>query len=126
MLPGIRAFLKEFRPVQWTLYLQWMIHQDAIDRAQALMEQRTGADLAVHNALHQIGRLEVPVLILQGDNDIATPLEGAEKLRAANPQWVDLEVFPGADHTSYLRDDYREVESQLRDWAEALKNSPSS
>ncbi|MEM7627125.1 MAG: alpha/beta fold hydrolase [Planctomycetota bacterium] len=123
MLPGIRAFLQEMRPIQWTLYLQWLINQDAIDLAQQKMQQRTGADLAVHNALHQISRVEAPVLVLQGDDDIATPLAGAERLREANPEAVELVVYPGGDHTSYLRDDFADLEPRLRTWVEGLAAS---
>ncbi|MEL7087738.1 MAG: alpha/beta fold hydrolase, partial [Planctomycetota bacterium] len=128
MLPGIRMFLKSMRPVQWTLYLQWLINQNAIDKAQRLMGERTGADLAVHNALAQIERVDVPVLILQGDDDPATPLAGAQKLRDANPERVELVVYPGAGHTSYLRDDFAEIEPRLRDWAAQLigPNAPQT
>jgi len=124
MLPGVREFAKRFRPIAWAIYLNWAIDQKAIDKAQVIMEERTGGDFDIHNALYQIQKLEAPVLILQGGQDPATPLVGAEALRDANPKVVELIVYPEGSHTSFLRDNFADVETRLRDWAENLIDSP--
>ncbi|MEO0513966.1 MAG: alpha/beta hydrolase [Planctomycetota bacterium] len=123
MLPGVREFAKRFRPISWFFYLNWAIDQKAIDEAQRMMEERTDGDFGIHNALYQIQFLDIPVLILQGGQDPATPLVGAESLREANPDVVELVVYPEAGHTSFLRDDFADVEARLRDWVEQLAAS---
>ncbi|MBB6431442.1 alpha/beta hydrolase [Algisphaera agarilytica] len=123
MLPGVRAFARQFRPISWFFYLNWAVNQQAINEAQAKIEERTGTDMATNNALYQITRVEVPVLILQGAEDEATPLEGAEKLRDANPDRVELVVYPKGRHTSFLRDDFTDIEPRLRAWVDGLADS---
>ncbi|MEM9419154.1 MAG: alpha/beta fold hydrolase [Planctomycetota bacterium] len=123
MLPGVRAFARQFRPISWFFYLNWAVNQQAIEDAQRKIEERTGTDMATNNALYQISRVEVPVLILQGAQDQATPLEGAEKLREANSDKVELVVYPEGRHTSFLRDDFADIEPRLRAWVDALAAS---
>ena len=125
MLPGARAFAREKRPLTWFLYLNWAIDQRAIDDAQQKMFARTGADLAQNNALYRIQRVDVPVLIFQGAKDPATPLAGARKLRDANPKRVELVVYPDAHHTSFLRDDFADLEPRLRAWVDRLAGPPA-
>ncbi len=120
MLPGVRFFAKRFRPISWFFYLNWAIDQKAIDEAQLKMEERTGADLSVNNAVYQVARLDIPVLILQGGEDPATPLDGAQRLLEANPAAVELIVYPDAGHTSFMRDDFDDIEPRLRSWVEGL------
>lgn len=121
MFPGVRAFARQARPLSWLLYLNWAIDQNAIQDAQRKMEVRTGSNLAIHNALYQVTQLyDVPVLIFQGGQDPSTPLAGAQALAQANPQAVELVVFPEAHHTSFLRDDFAEIEPRLRSWVDQL------
>lgn len=125
MLPGVRLFARRLRPIAWVFYLNWAIDQKAIDKAQRIMQQRTGTDFSTNNAFYQITQATVPVLILQGGKDEATPLYEAEKLRDANPHRVELVVYPEANHTSFLRDDFEDVERRLRGWIDALIATPT-
>ncbi|MEM9916171.1 MAG: alpha/beta fold hydrolase [Planctomycetota bacterium] len=126
MLPGVRMFARRFRPISWFFYLNWAIDQKAITEAQQKMEERTGADLAKNNALYRVQKVHVPVLILQGGQDDATPLAGAERLRDANPEAVELVVYPEAGHTSFLRDDFDDVEARLRTWVDGLTETSTA
>ena len=120
MLPGVRAFAKQKRPVAWFFYLQWVLNQSTIEKAQLKMQERTGADMAIHNAQYQISNIEVPALVLQGGQDLATPQAGAEKLREANPQKVELVIYPQAGHSSYFRDNFTDVKAHLEQWVNGL------
>ncbi|MEO1236049.1 MAG: alpha/beta fold hydrolase [Planctomycetota bacterium] len=120
MLPGVRAFARSQRPLSYFFYLQFVLTPEKIERVQAQMEQRTGADLSRNNALARVEEIDVPILILQSDPDIATPLAGAEKLRDANPDRVELIVYPDGGHSSYLRKRWPQVEPTLRTWAAGL------
>jgi hypothetical protein len=42
-------------------------------------------------------RVDLPMLIVQGDKDLQVPVEDAKRLKAANPSAV-LEIVPGANH----------------------------
>lgn len=42
-------------------------------------------------------RVELPMLIVQGDKDLQVPVEDAKRLKAANPAAI-LEILPGVNH----------------------------
>ena len=123
-LPRVRFFLKHVRPVVH-LFFGWALDDDLIASSKARMEARTGADLSRDNALRRVTELhDVPVLVLQGGRDPATPLSGSARLRDARPGLVELIVYPDADHTSFLREDWQNVEARTRRWLKALAAGP--
>ena len=125
MLPGVRYVLREKYPLLYTLFFQFVITPNVIADAQTKMQARTGADLAVYNALHHMPHLNVPLLIVQGDQDIATPLVGAQALRDANPQHTTLHRYPDGDHVNYFTDHHTDLRQRLTRWAQALTASPA-
>jgi hypothetical protein len=53
--------------------------------------------LASYAAVSELRRVDVPVLVVQGDRDTQATVEDAELLRAANPR-AELVVLAGATH----------------------------
>ncbi len=56
--------------------------------------------------LKNIGKLEIPILIIHGDQDSQLPLSGSQKLHKENPK-SELWIIKGADHceTSFVAGD---------------------
>lgn len=125
MLPGVRYVLREKYALLYTLFFQFLITPNVIADAQTKMQERTGADLAVYNALHHMPHLKVPLLIVQGDQDIATPLFGAQALRDANPQHTTLHRYADGDHVNYFANHHADLQHRVTGWAQALIASPT-
>lgn len=125
MLPGVRYVLREKYALLYTLFFQFIITPNVIADAQTKMQERTGADLSVYNALHHMPQLNVPLLIVQGDQDIATPLIGAQALRDANPQHTTLHRYADGDHVNYFTHHHTDLQRRVTRWAQALIASPT-
>ncbi len=67
------------------------------------------------------GTLAVPTLVIHGDQDGTVPLSVSEDFAAANPEWVELVVFPGADHVRSWNTDRARYETTLAEFLAALR-----
>ncbi|MGI6721883.1 MAG: alpha/beta hydrolase [Anaerovoracaceae bacterium] len=77
-------------------------------------------DLKSASALSSVSRTKLPILIYHGSGDRLVPCRMSEKIRRANPDCVQLEIFPGAAHgISYLSDEERYVKI-MRDYIERV------
>jgi pimeloyl-ACP methyl ester carboxylesterase len=61
------------------------------------VDQRFTASVAAYDALAELRRLELPVLLVQGDRDVQVSQDDAERLASARPGARVL-VIPGANH----------------------------
>lgn len=59
------------------------------------------------------GVVNVPVVVFHGDQDGTVPLSVSEDFAAANPEFVSLVVFPGADHVRSWNVDRSRYEQEL-------------
>ena len=121
MHPGVHFVLRQKYTLLYHMTFRWIITQNLIDRAQVKMGERTGTDLNVHNALVQTRKITVPILILQGGKDFATPPIGPETLQKENPDYIELHVYPEGDHVNYFVDDREDLQRRVTEWAEALE-----
>jgi pimeloyl-ACP methyl ester carboxylesterase len=85
---AIAGYLKGQLPVGLPPYLQPLFRP---------INQRFTVSVVAYDALAELRRLEVPVLILQGDKDVQVGVEDAEALAAARPG-AGVLVIPGANH----------------------------
>lgn len=59
-------------------------------------------------AAEAVKRAKVPILIIHGEDDRFVPCDMSREIRAANPDCVQLEIFPDAGHgLSYIVDTAR-------------------
>lgn len=79
-----------------------------------------GFDVSAASALESVGRTQLPVLIIHGEDDRFVPCDMSRALKAANPACVTLETFPGAGHgLSYILDEPRYA-GAIRDFVKRL------
>lgn len=94
-----RKFLED--PARAALREEW--------RRRMLLNDRIGITRAVTGVLNrasvsdEIGRIALPTLIIVGDQDAATPLAKAERIRA-QIAGSKLVVIPGAGHSSAIEE----------------------
>ncbi|MGD8369688.1 MAG: alpha/beta fold hydrolase [Desulfobacterales bacterium] len=60
--------------------------------------------------------LHVPLMVVHGDADEIIPVAEAHKARKANPEAVQLEILPGADHMFSDQRQRREMARKAADW----------
>jgi pimeloyl-ACP methyl ester carboxylesterase len=91
-----------------------------IEPSFAWVRAKHGIDLRkASSGLNAIRLTGVPVLIVQGADDRDTPLNGAMRLRDANPNKVELVVIPAADH-EWFSNGKPEVMKRILVWFEKL------
>lgn len=66
--------------------------------------------LGAADAAEAVRRSDIPILIIHGEDDRFVPCGMSRAIRAANPDRVRLETFPGAGHgLSYIVDTPRYI-----------------
>jgi pimeloyl-ACP methyl ester carboxylesterase len=106
---GISLELRHQSAMLWCLGRRAMEKEEIVS---AYLEGKQRADrpedyagqalaCAEHDALDRLGRLEVPALVVAGDDDRLTPLAHAEARARAIPG-ASLATVPGAGHRPYL------------------------
>ncbi len=63
-----------------------------------------------------VAGLQVPLMVVHGDADDIIPVEEAYKVKDANPDAVELEIMPGADHMFSDRQQRRKIARRAADW----------
>lgn len=64
-----------------------------------------GFSLSADSPVEAVRRARIPILIVHGEDDRFVPCGMSREIRAANPNLVQLETFPGAGHgLSYIVD----------------------
>ena len=79
---------------------------------------RFGIDWGDLDYVAKADLLDIPVLVLHGNEDDTVPLEISERFAAARPDLVELEVFDGAGHVrswNVDQDRYLEVVGEFLD-----------
>ncbi len=77
------------------------------------IEPRLGISLQSMSPVTAIGRLDVPVLIVAGENDRRTTLSDSRELFAHAPEPKSLWVVPGARHENFHRFSAAEYERKI-------------
>ncbi len=85
---AMSRYLRGELPVGLPGYLQPLFHP---------VNQRFMASVVAYDAIAELRRLEVPVLVVQGDRDVQVTTQDAERLAAAKPAARVL-LIPGANH----------------------------
>jgi hypothetical protein len=85
---AMAVYLKGQLPVGLPAYLQPLFRP---------VNQRFTASVVSYDALAELRRLDLPVLILQGDKDVQVSLQDAEALAGAKPG-ARVVLIPGANH----------------------------
>lgn len=115
-----RKFLED--PARAALRDEW--------RSRMLGNDRIGITRAVTGVIDragvsdEIGRIALPTLIVVGDQDVATPLKKAERIRARIPG-SKLVVIPGAGHSSTIEEP-EAVNQALVEFLAEVRTSPRS
>jgi len=73
-------------------------------------------DCLAYDAYKAAEKIQVPVLIVQGDQDEYVPLRQSQRLHDALKGRKRLEVLPGADHSFTKPEDFRRMIDLLADW----------
>ena len=68
--------------------------------AKWVADRRFGIDWAAMNYLARADELQVPILLIHGEDDDRVPISTSERLADARPDIVTLVRIPGASHTS--------------------------
>ena len=63
-----------------------------------------------------LAEIGLPLLVVHGDADEIIPVEEAYKAKDANPEAVELEILPGADHMFSDRRQRREAAGRVAAW----------
>jgi putative redox protein len=74
------------------------------------------ADASQYKLSQVLADLQVPMLVVHGDADEIIPVAEAHKARDANPDAVQLEILPGADHMFSDRRQRREFARKAAAW----------
>lgn len=70
--------------------------------------------------------LRTPMLVVHGDQDEIIPVEEAYLAKAANPDWVELDVVPGGDHMLGRPAQQEQVAQTVTDWFRRQAGVPAS
>ncbi len=89
--------------------------------AMAIADLRFDVGWEEINYVDDGATLTVPTLVIHGDEDGTVPLSVSEDFATANPEWVELVVFPGADHVRSWNTDRARYETTLGDFLAALQ-----
>lgn len=115
MLPKLLAPETYERDEDLVGFVRDMMESSSVDGiAGALMAMKERPD-----STETLGEIDVPTLIIHGDDDQIVPLEAAEKMRDAIPE-AELVLIPGAGHLPNLEqaEAFNEV---VWDFLETLK-----
>ena len=77
---------------------------------------RFGLDWDAMDYLKNADRLDVPILLIHGENDTYVPIETSNKLAELHPDLVTYTVYPNATHTNSWNVDYARYERELREF----------
>lgn len=91
-----------------------------IEPSFAWVRWKHGLDFRrITSGLTAIHQTRTPVLLIHGTADEVTPYRGAQRLRDANPEYVELWTIPGADHDLY-RTHSQEMKQRMLAWVESV------
>ena len=116
-----RAVMVEARDTALIPGLPFTVPDSLTATAMAIADLRFDVGWREINYVDDEGVLTVPSLVFHGDQDGTVPLSVSEDLAAANPEWVQLVVFPGADHVRSWNADRTRYETTLGDFLTALR-----
>jgi pimeloyl-ACP methyl ester carboxylesterase len=74
------------------------------------------ADAGQYELPRVLADLQVPLLVVHGDADEIIPVTEAHKARQVNPDTVQLEILPGADHMFSDRRQRRALARKAAEW----------
>ena len=77
---------------------------------------RFGLDWDAMDYLKNADRLDVPILLIHGENDTYVPIETSNKLAELRPDLVTYSVYPNATHTNSWNVDSARYERELREF----------
>jgi hypothetical protein len=77
---------------------------------------RYGINLSQADTLMAVRAAHVPILLIHGLDDERTSPANSRALAAANPQWVQLWLVPGAGHTAASKADPAEFQPRVLEW----------
>ncbi len=116
-----RAVMVEARDTALIPGLPFTVPDSLTATAMAIADLRFDVGWREINYVDDEGVLTVPSLVFHGDQDGTVPLSVSEDFAAANPEWVQLVVFPGADHVRSWNADRTRYETTLGDFLTALR-----
>ena len=90
------------------------------------IEPRLGISLQSMSPVTAIGRLDVPVLIVAGENDRRTTLSDSRELFAYAPEPKSLWVVPGARHENFHRFSAAEYERKILAFLKTYMHWPAT
>ena len=77
---------------------------------------RFGVDWDAMNYLKDANRLDLPILLIHGEDDTRVPIETSDKLAELRPDIVSYSVYPDTSHASAWNVDSEGYERELRDF----------
>jgi pimeloyl-ACP methyl ester carboxylesterase len=77
---------------------------------------RFGLDWNAMDYLKDAGRLNVPILLIHGEDDTRVPIETSEELAELRPDLVTYSVYPDTAHADAWNTDADRYERELREF----------
>ena len=90
--------------------------QFVADTVKWVATLRFGVDWEAMNYLKDADRLDIPILLIHGEDDTRVPIETSDKLAGLRPDIVTYRVYPDTSHGSAWNVDSERYERELRDF----------
>ena len=88
---------------------------------------RFGLDWDAMDYLKDSHRLDIPILLIHGDDDTSVPIETSDKLSQLRPDLITYTIYPDTPHANAWNTDSTRYEQQLREFllrvAQPLRHS---
>ena len=95
--------------------------------AKWLTTLRFGVDWDAMDYLKDANRLEIPILLIHGDDDTSVPIETSDKLSHLRPDLITYTIYPDTTHANAWNTDSTRYEQQLSEFllrvAQPLRHS---
>ena len=83
---------------------------------------RFGLDWDAMDYLKDSHRLDIPILLIHGDDDTRVPIETSDKLSHLRPDLITYTVYPNTPHANAWNTDSTRYEQELRDFLLRVAN----
>ncbi len=77
---------------------------------------RFGLDWNAMNYLKDVDRLDVPILLIHGEDDARVPIETSAELAELRPDLITYSVYPNTTHVDGWNTDFARYERELREF----------
>lgn len=126
----IAALVLDSPVVDWRSVLLHLGHRrhvpaPVVRLALTIVERRIGVDFDDLDWLRRSDELDVPVLVIHGDDDLTVPCAPSRSLAGLRPDLVELRIVAGAGHVGSWNVDPREYASSVESFLTGARSRVS-